>query len=93
MSIFHTSYSGSPCTIQSAITLPTPPAPAIPCAQNPAATKNPRTSDSPRMNSPSGVNASGPLIIVTTSAVWSTGTSPNAFSASDSNRSQSSGRS
>ena len=45
------------------------------------------------MNSPSGVNASGPLIIVTTSAVCSTGTSPNAFSASCSNRSQSSGSS
>ena len=43
------------------MTLPMPAAPAIPWAQNPAATKNRATSDSPRMNSPSGVNASGPL--------------------------------
>ena len=39
-----------------------PPAPASPCAQKPAATQKPRTSVGPRMNSPSGVNASGPLI-------------------------------
>ena len=40
--------------IHSAITSPIPPAPAKPCAQNPAATKNPRTSLSPRQNSLSG---------------------------------------
>ena len=57
-----TSRPGSPSTIQSAITLPMPPAPAMPCAQNPAATKNPSTSVSPRMNSLSGVKASGPLM-------------------------------
>ena len=39
-----------------------PPAPASPCAQKPAATQKPRTSVGPRMNSLSGVNASGPLI-------------------------------
>ena len=39
-----------------------PPAPASPWAQKPAATKKPRTAVSPRQNSPSGVNASGPLI-------------------------------
>ena len=33
----HTSKDGSPDTIHSAITRPMPPAPAIPCAQNPAA--------------------------------------------------------
>ena len=38
---------------------PIPPAPAIPWAQNPAATKNPRTSLSPRMNSLSGVKRLG----------------------------------
>src|SRR5437667_350913 len=63
MSIRHRSSSGSPSTIQSASSRPMPAAPAIPCAQNPAATKSPRTADSPRMNSLSGVKASGPLII------------------------------
>ncbi len=55
------SHSGCPSAIHSAMTLPMPPAPARPWAQNPAATQNPGTSDSPRMNSPSGVKASGPL--------------------------------
>ncbi len=55
MSIFHRSSSGSPSTIQLATWRPIPPAPAIPWAENPAATKNPPTSDSPRMNSLSGV--------------------------------------
>ena len=41
MSIFQVSKPGSPSRIHSAITRPTPPAPAMPCAQNPAATKNP----------------------------------------------------
>ena len=36
-----TSSDGSPSRIHSAITLPMPPAPAMPCAQNPAATKKP----------------------------------------------------
>ena len=44
------------------MTCPTPPAPASPCAQKPAATKRPATSVSPRQNSLSGVNASGPLM-------------------------------
>ncbi len=70
-----------------------PPAPARPCAQNPAATQKPRTSDSPRMNSPSGVNASGPLMSFTTSAFSSAGTRTIAFVMSSSKRSQSSGRS
>ena len=54
---------GSPCAIHSAITFPIPPAPASPCAQKPAATNSPATSVSPRQNSLSGVNASGPLTI------------------------------
>ncbi len=62
MSISQTSSAGSPATIHSAITLPIPPAPARPWAQKPAATNKPRTSLSPRQNSLSGVNASGPLI-------------------------------
>ncbi len=53
--------------------LPIPPAPASPCAQKPAAVQRPRTSVGPRMNSPSGVNASGPLISLTTSASASDG--------------------
>ena len=70
-----------------------PPAPASPCAQKPAATQNPRTSVAPRMNSPSGVNASGPLTSLTTSASSSSGTRTTAFVRSSSKRSQSSGRS
>src|SRR5438445_2042559 len=62
MSISHTSSDGSPSRIHSAICRPIPPAPARPCAQKPAATKNPPTSVSPRQNSLSGVNASGPLM-------------------------------
>ena len=85
-----TSIDGSPSTIHSAMTRPIPPAPAIPCAQNPAATKNPPTSVSPRQNSLSGVNASGPLIIrrIPTSAM--TGTRRRALAAISSNRGQSS---
>ena len=45
------------------------------------------------MNSPSGVNASGPLISLTTSASASDGTRTTAFSISSSKRSQSSGNS
>ena len=74
MSIFQRSSSGSPSTIQDAIWRPIPPAPAMPWAENPAATKNPRTSDSPRMNSLSGVNASGPLMIRLTPASAIAGT-------------------
>ena len=47
----------------------------MPWAQNPAATKKPATSLSPRMNSPSGVNASGPLMSCVTSASARHGTS------------------
>src|SRR5690349_18878494 len=43
MSMWDTSNSGVPSTIHSAITLPTPPAAASPCTQNPAATQNPRS--------------------------------------------------
>ena len=56
---------------------PIPPAPAIPWAQNPAATKNPRTSLSPRMNSLSGVKPSGPLIIRETPASAIDGHAPD----------------
>ena len=79
--------------IQSAIALPMPPAPAIPCAQKPAATKKPRTDDSPRMNSLSGVNASGPLINFITSPRSNGGTRAIAFCDSGSKRGQSSGSS
>ena len=57
-----------PSRIHSAMTRPTPPAPAMPCAQNPAATKKPCTSLSPSTNSLSGVNPSGPLTRLTMSA-------------------------
>ncbi len=70
-----------------------PPAPAMPCAQNPAATKNPATSVSPRQNSLSGVNASGPLMIRRTPTSPIAGTRRWAFAAISSNRGQSSGSS
>ena len=93
MSIFHRSIGGSPPTIHSAITWPLPPAPAMPWAQNPAATKNPVTSLSPRMNSPSGVKASGPLTSWVTSASATQGTSVDAASVRGRKRSQSGGSS
>src|SRR5439155_1093336 len=68
---------------------PQPPAPARPWAQNPAATQNPRTSLGPRMNSLSGVNASGPLTRRTTSASFSEGVRSIALVISGSKRSQS----
>ena len=40
-SMCQTSILGRPLTIHSAIRWPIPPAPAMPCAQKPAATKNP----------------------------------------------------
>ena len=61
------SSDGVPSTIHSATSCPSPPAPASPWAQKPAAVQKPRTSVGPRMNSPSGVKASGPLISFTTS--------------------------
>ena len=61
----------------------------MPWAQNPAATKNPRTSLSPRMNSLSGVNPSGPLIIRLTPASAMAGTRRTAPSMISSNRGQS----
>ena len=67
-----------------------PPAPARPWAQKPAATQKPRTSVGPRMNSLSGVNASGPLMRRTTSISSSVGTRRTAFSSSGSKRGQSS---
>ena len=79
-----------PSTIHSATSCPIPPAPASPCAQKPAAVQRPRTSVGPRMNSPSGVNASGPLISRTTSISASDGTRTTAFSISSSKRGQSS---
>ena len=66
-SMCQTSSDGTPSTIHSATSCPSPPAPASPCAQKPAAVQKPRTSVGPRMNSPSGVNASGPLISLITS--------------------------
>ena len=85
-----TSSDGVPSTTHSATSCPIPPAPARPWAQNPAATQKPRTSDGPRMNSPSGVNASGPLISLTTPIPSSVGTRTIAFSISSSKRGQSS---
>ena len=93
MSIFQRSAGGSPPTIHSAMTWPLPPAPAMPWAQKPAATKKPATSLSPRMNSPSGVNASGPLMSCVTSASARQGTSVVAASLRGRKRSQSGGRS
>ena len=89
-SMCQTSRLGVPSTIHSATSLPIPPAPASPWAQKPAATQKPRTSVGPRMNSPSGVNASGPLISRTTSISASAGTRRIAFSSSGSKRGQSS---
>ena len=81
---------GSPSAIHSAITFPIPPAPASPWAQKPAATKRPRTSVSPRQNSLSGVNASGPLISFVTLISSIAGTRRFEFSVISSKRSQSS---
>ncbi len=90
MSSAQTSHSGWPSMIHSAIVLPMPPAPARPCAQKPAATQKPGTSDSPRMNSASGVKASGPLKNFLIGSVSSVGTRWIAFVISSSIRSQSS---
>ena len=86
----HRSSDGSPSWIHSAITLPIPPAPARPCAQNPAATNSPRTSVSPRQNSSSGVNASGPLMSLVTFTSSIAGTRRRALTTISSKRSQSS---
>ena len=69
-----------------------PPAPARPWAQNPAATKKPATSVSPRQNSLSGVNASGPLMSFVIFASFIAGTRIFEFSAISSKRSGSSSR-
>jgi len=89
MSIFHRSSGGSPSTIQWATWRPIPPPPAMPCALKPAATKKPRTSDSPRMNSLSGVKPSGPLIIWRTPASAMAGTRRTAPALISSKRGQS----
>ncbi len=83
------SYSGRPAVIHSAITLPTPPAPASPCTQNPAAVHSPRTSVSPRMKSPSGVNASGAFTTFAGSSDRSAGTRLRAPSHDSAKRSMS----
>ena len=85
-----TSYSGWPSTIHSAITLPTPPAAASPCTQKPG--RDPEAGDpavSPRMNSPSGVNASGPFTTRAISASRSAGHPARAAAHDSSNRSRS----
>ena len=89
----HRSMPGSPDTIHSAITLPMPPAPAMPCAQKPAATKKPSTSVSPRQNSLSGVKASGPLITLRSPTSAMAGTRTWELAVISSNRSHSSGSS
>ncbi len=93
MSISHTSRPGSPATIHSAISLPMPPAPASPWAQKPAATNSPATSLSPRQNSLSGVNASGPLIRRVTLTSSIAGTRLDELRAISSKRGQSSSNS
>ena len=90
MSMCHRSRLGSPSTIHSAITFPIPPAPARPWAQNPHATKNPSTSVSPRQNSLSGVNPSGPLISFVTLISSIAGTRFRELLTISSNRSHSS---
>ena len=70
--------------------LPHPTGPREAVAQKPAATQKPRTSVGPRMNSLSGVNASGPLIRRTDSISARPGTRWTAFSRSGSKRGQSS---
>ena len=65
----------------------------MPWALKPAATKKPRTSDSPRMNSLSGVNPSGPLISCRTPASAMAGTLSTAPALISSKRAQSGGRS
>jgi hypothetical protein len=65
----------------------------MPCAQKPAATKNPSTALSPRQNSLSGVNASGPLIMVVMPTSAIAGTRTCEFSVISSSRSQRSGSS
>ena len=82
--------AGSPATIHSAIALPSPPAPARPWAQKPAATKKPRTSLSPSRNSLSGVKASGPLMRRVTLTSSIAGTRRRELTAISSKRSQSS---
>ena len=66
-----------------------PAAPAMPCALKPAATKKPRTSDSPRMNSLSGVKPSGPLMSCRTPASAMAGTRRTAPALISSKRGQS----
>ena len=90
MSMSHRSRLGSPSAIHSAITFPIPPAPARPWAQNPHATKNPSTSVSPRQNSLSGVNPSGPLISLVTLISSIAGTRRRELLTISSNRSHSS---
>src|SRR5438067_1979489 len=80
---------GLPAATHPATRRPIPPAPARPCAQKPAAIQNPRTSLGPRMNSLSGVNASGPLTRRTTSASLREGVRTIALVISGSKRSQS----
>ena len=65
----------------------------MPWAQKPAATKKPRTADSPRMNSLSGVKASGPLMSLVTSASAMAGTRRTAPSMIGAKRGQSGGSS
>src|SRR3954463_682790 len=67
-----------------------PPPPPTPGAKTPAATKKPRTSLSPRQNSLSGVNASGPLMSRVTLTSSMAGTRTFDASAISSKRGQSS---
>ena len=84
---------GAPSSTHSAMTLPMPPAPAMPCAQKPAATKKPATSVGPRQNSLSGVKPSGPLMKVRMPTSAIAGTRIAAFSLISTKRSWSGCRS
>ena len=90
MSMCQRSSDGSPAAIHSAMTLPMPPAPASPWAQKPAATNRPPTSVSPRQNSLSGVNPSGPLTMRVTFTFSISGTRRRELATISSKRSQSS---
>ena len=93
MSIFQRSSSGSPSTIQLATWRPIPPAPAIPWAENPAATKNPRDLGLAEDELVVRREPSGPLMIRVTPASAIAGTRRTAPAMISSNRGQSGARS
>ena len=89
----HTSNSGSPATTHSATTLPMPPAPAMPCAQKPAATKKPGHLGLAQAELVVGGEALRAVDHPADPVSASAGTRRCAFAGISSSRSQSSGRS